>query len=400
MTLRSAGPATEVRDVTRRRADRITESECDLEEFVALTQRATDLADYPHADSTEHGVLFYDSASVVSASGEGREALADELADALLNGPGIVVFPGAFDDRHGLTEMTTLFGEIIADQKASGTVGGDHFAKPGANDRIWNGVQKVALRSPQLFARYYANDILALISEAWLGPMYQVTSQPNVVNPGGTAQNPHRDYHLGFMSTGTAARFRAHTHRVSPALTLQGAVAHVAMPIESGPTMYLPFSQLYEAGYLAFNLPEFREHFEKNYVQLPLHAGDAVFFNPALFHAAGQNTSSDIKRMANLLQVSSAFGRAMDAVDRSAVVRALYPTLLGLAEAGDTRAVRNVIASSAEGYAFPTNLDIDQPITGLTGETQAELVARAVAGRFDVERFERELAELAARHTA
>ncbi|NED59908.1 phytanoyl-CoA dioxygenase, partial [Streptomyces sp. SID10244] len=72
---------------------------------------------------------------------------------------------------------------------------------------------------------------LALVSEAWLGPMYQVTSQPNVVNPGGTAQNPHRDYHLGFMSTSTAARFRTHTHRVSPALTLQGAIAHVDMPI-------------------------------------------------------------------------------------------------------------------------------------------------------------------------
>ncbi|NDZ94181.1 phytanoyl-CoA dioxygenase [Streptomyces sp. SID6673] len=400
MTLRSASPATAVRDTDRSRANRITEAECDLEEFVALTQRATDLTDYPHADSTDRGVLFYDSASVDSATGEVREALADELADALLNGPGIIVFSGAFDERHGLTEMTTLFGEIIADQKASGTVGGDHFAKPGANDRIWNGVQKVALRSPELFARYYANDVLALVSEAWLGPMYQVTSQPNVVNPGGTAQNPHRDYHLGFMSTSTAARFRTHTHRVSPALTLQGAIAHVDMPIESGPTMYLPFSQLYEAGYLAFNLPEFRAHFEKNYVQLPLRAGDAVFFNPALFHAAGQNTSADIKRMANLLQVSSAFGRAMDAVDRSAVVRALYPTLLRLAEHGDTNAVRNVIASSAEGYAFPTNLDIDQPITGLTGETQAELVARAIAGRFEVDRFERELAELDARHTA
>lgn len=391
----SATPATRAP-----RADRITAAECDIDEFAALLDQTIDLADYPYAASTERGVLFYDSAAVTALDDEHRADLSDELARALLTGPGIVVFQGAFGADNGLAEATEVFTRIIKDQKAAGMSGGDHFAKPGANDRIWNALQKFAERDPQLFARYYANDVLALISEAWLGPMYQVTSQVNVVNPGGAAQNPHRDYHLGFMSPDTAAKFRAHTHRVSPALTLQGAIAHVDMPIESGPTMYLPFSQQYEPGYLAFNLPAFQEHFAANYVQLPLQAGDAVFFNPALFHAAGHNVSSDIKRMANLLQVSSAFGRAMDAVDRSSMLRALYPAILTLAEAGDHKAVANVIASSAEGYAFPSNLDLDQPITGLHGETQADLVARAVAGRFDLERFAAELDELDARHRA
>ena len=59
-----------------------------------------------------------------------------------------------------------------------------------------------------MFADYYSNDILALISEAWLGPNYQVTSQVNVVNPGGAAQTAHRDYHLGFMSAAQAAATR------------------------------------------------------------------------------------------------------------------------------------------------------------------------------------------------
>jgi ectoine hydroxylase-related dioxygenase (phytanoyl-CoA dioxygenase family) len=389
MTLRSA--------ITPR-ANRISAAECDLDEFIALTQRTTDLADYPHAASTERGVLFYDSGAVTALTGDAREVLADELADALLNGPGIVVFTGAFDDRHGLADSTTAFTEIIADQRAAGVSNGDHFAKPGANDRIWNALQKFAERDPELFTRYYSNDVLNLISEAWLGPWYQVTSAINVVNPGGEAQNPHRDYHLGFMSTDTAATFRAHIHRLSPALTLQGAVAHVDMPIESGPTMYLPFSQTYEAGYLAFNLPEFREYFAQNYVQLPLSAGDAVFFNPALFHAAGHNTSTDIKRMANLLQVSSAFGRAMDAVDRSAIVRRIYPAVRELAAGGDSRGVANVIAAAAEGYAFPSNLDLDQPITGLTGESQAQLFARAIADDVDPDRFDTELTALDARH--
>ena len=31
-----------------------------------------------------------------------------------------------------------------------------------------------------------------------------------------------------------------------------------------------------------------------------------MFFNPALFHGAGTNRTSDVRRMANLLQISSA----------------------------------------------------------------------------------------------
>ena len=57
-------------------------------------------------------------------------------------------------------------------------------------------------------------------------------------------------------------------------------------------------------------------YFDAHHVQLPLQKGDAVFFNPALMHAAGHNRSADVRRMANLLQVSSAFGRAMESVDR------------------------------------------------------------------------------------
>ena len=59
------------------------------------------------------------------------------------------------------------------------------------------------------------------------------------------------------------------------------------MPVESGPTLYLPYSHQYEPGYLAFHLPEFTEYFQENYTELPLEKGDAAFFNPALFHGAG-----------------------------------------------------------------------------------------------------------------
>ena len=230
-----------------------------------------------------------------------RLAVEAELARALSTGPGIVVVQGAFADLDVVDRATAVFDDMIADQGRGSEAVGDHFAKPGANDRVWNALEKLAVRDPETFVDYYANEVIALVSAAWLGPGYQVTSQVNVVRPGGVAQDPHRDYHLGFLSNAVAERFPAHVHCLSPALTLQGAVAHSDMPVESGPTMYLPYSHQYLPGYLAWRLPEFREYFVDHHVQLPLAKGDAAFFNPALFHGAGSNVSTDIQRMANLL---------------------------------------------------------------------------------------------------
>jgi ectoine hydroxylase-related dioxygenase (phytanoyl-CoA dioxygenase family) len=208
-----------------------------------------------------------------------------------------------------------------------------------------------------------------------------VTSQVNVVRPGGRAQEPHRDYHLGFLADDVAARYPAHVHALSPVLTLQGAVAHTDMPLESGPTLYLPHSHRYLPGYLAWRREDFKAWFAEHHVQLPLRKGDAVFFNPALLHGAGTNVSADIQRMANLLQVSSAFGRAMEEVDRARVVTAIFPALraAGLGPAG----LANAVAASAEGYPFPTNLDRDQPVDGPTPASQAELVHRALAEEWE-----------------
>jgi predicted dehydrogenase len=88
---------------------------------------------------------------------------------------------------------------------------------------------------------------------------------------------------------------------------------------------------------------------------LPLGKGDAVFFNAALFHGAGNNVSADIQRMANMLQVSSAFGRAMETVDRSKTAKAVYPVLCARKDAGAGWATLvNALTCAAEGYHFPT----------------------------------------------
>jgi ectoine hydroxylase-related dioxygenase (phytanoyl-CoA dioxygenase family) len=182
------------------------------------------------------------------------------------------------------------------------------------------------------------------------------------------------------MSGQQCEAFPAHVHQLSPLLTLQGAVAHCDMPVETGPTMLLPNSHKYPAGYLAYQLSDFAAYFDAHFVQLPLAKGDAVFFNPALFHGAGTNRSTTVRRTANLLQISSPFGRAMETVDRDAMCRALYPVLLTLKASGwSEQALENVLAASAEGYAFPTDLDRDPPVGGLAPASQVELVRAALA---------------------
>ncbi|MER7243813.1 phytanoyl-CoA dioxygenase family protein [Kribbella sp. NPDC000426] len=361
-----------------------------LDDLLTVLKDQTDPADYPLAVTVEQQVPVYDAARVRAA--DPRE-VQTEFVRAFSDGPGIVVLKGAFSND--VVDATTVeFNRLIDEQHRSGVAAGDHFAKPGANDRVWNALEKLAVGAPDVFTAYYANDLLALVSAAWLGPAYQVTSQVNVVNPGGEGQTVHRDYHLGFQSDEVAAQYPEHVHRLSSVLTLQGAVAHCDMPVESGPTLYLPHSQKYGLGYLAYRRPEFQAHFVENHVQLPLDKGDTVFFNPALFHAAGSNRSTDIKRMANLLQVSSAFGRAMESIDRARMIEAVYPALLAQA---DPAAIENVIAATAEGYAFPTNLDRDQPIGGLAPQSQADVLRSAVTERWHPDRLHQALAEHADR---
>jgi ectoine hydroxylase-related dioxygenase (phytanoyl-CoA dioxygenase family) len=375
------------------RSDRVwlQADDCQLGDLQALTSRQTSLADYPFADSVQSNVLLYDCGAIRQAIGdaEQRRAVMAEWAEALATGPGVIVLKRAETDHAMIDRASDIFRAIIAEQHRTNSGGGDHFAKPGANDRIWNSLEKHCLADPENFAAYYGNEMLALISEAWLGPYYQMTAQLNVVNPGGAAQSAHRDYHLGFQSAKDIERYPRHVQLFSPMLTLQGAIAHVDAPMETGPTLLLPFSQQYDAGYMAMGRPEFQEFFNANHVQLPLEKGDMLFFSPALLHAAGTNRSKDVKRMVNLFQVSSAYGRAMESVDRLAMCKALFPALANSKLTAPQ--VSAAISSCAEGYSFPTNLDRDPPLGGLAPKSQAALFHEALAGKWSLEKFSREL---------
>jgi ectoine hydroxylase-related dioxygenase (phytanoyl-CoA dioxygenase family) len=202
------------------------------------------------------------------------------------------------------------------------------------------------------------------------------------VKPGAAAQISHRDYHIGFQDNESCAKFPKALQVASQFLTLQGAVAHSDMPVISGPTRLLPFSQKFEEGYMAYRIPEFQQYFLENYMSVALEKGDGLFFNPALFHAAGQNDSTDIQRSANLLQISSAFGKPMEMVDTYPLIKNTWDGLKEMhKKEGFSDRVKAFVGNVAEGYPFPTNLDRRVPETaGMAPTSEQDLIVKALEG--------------------
>ncbi|KAJ5673770.1 hypothetical protein N7462_009209 [Penicillium macrosclerotiorum] len=351
-----------------------------LDEFQQICSRTVDPATYPLACAVEQNIPIYDipALDAQSPGSETIAALQDEWHHILFTGPGVFVLRGMYSPTRYeavLTAADAAFDRIIAAERASHPTKGDHFAAGGTNDRIWNSFSKHALDDP--------SSLSPLLRKPVAGPL-------NAVHPGGAAQAPHRDYHFGFMDAATLATYPAATHRASQLLTLQGAVAHSAMPVASGPTRFLPFSQTFGPGYGAAREPAFAAHFAAHYVALPLARGDGVFFNPALMHAAGANVTepgSGTRRVANLLQVSSAFGKPMEAVDGLPLVERCWGSLGEMYRAGVAggegswamREVRAFVAAVVEGYPFPTNLDRRPPApSGMAPESEQDVVMRGL----------------------
>jgi ectoine hydroxylase-related dioxygenase (phytanoyl-CoA dioxygenase family) len=168
------------------------------------------------------------------------------------------------------------------------------------------------------------------------------------------------------------------------------------MPVESGPTRLLPFSQKFEEGYMAYRIPEFQQYFLENYVSVALDKGDGLFFNPALFHAAGQNDSADIQRSANLLQISSAFGKPMEMIDTYPLIEHTWDWLVEkFMTEGLTDEMRAFIGNVAEGYPFPTNLDRRVPETiGMAPSSEQDLLVKGLEESWTKETLLQELKKM------
>lgn len=358
-----------------------------LDQFKEIVSQSTEPALYRQAASVMSNVPIYNIQSLPSPTVKPEiiDQIQDEWHHILLSGPGVFVLKGMYPPSPSTQalfhKVNTIFDEIIGSESSGSTTKGDHFAAGGRNARVWNSFQKHAVAGPSSFVQYYSNPWLALVAETWLGQSYQITAQVNLVKPGGKPQVSHRDYHLGFQTADQCSSFPKVTQVASQLLTLQGAVAHSDMPLRSGPTRFLPFSQMFEDGYMAYRLPEFQEFFERNWVSVPLELGDAVFFNPALFHAAGENTSATIQRSANLLQISSAFGKTMESIDTVTVIESCWLDVRKLYQDKDVLPleVEAILKAISHGYPFPTNLDRRPPEPGgMAPESELDVLRKAV----------------------
>ncbi|KAL4927696.1 phytanoyl-CoA dioxygenase family protein [Aspergillus undulatus] len=381
------------------------ETSVSLSDFQQICSQTTDPATYPLASTVQSNIPIYNAPSFNPTDPSQTTVLQDEWYHILESGPGIFVLKGMYDvSKYNSTLSATnaAFQTIIDDERLRNGKTGDHFAAGGKNDRIWNSFSKHAFADPVSFTDYYSNPWLKIVSETWLGPAYRVTAQVNIVKPGGAAQDSHRDYHLGFQDLESCAAFPRSIQRASQYFTLQGAVAHSDMPKESGPTRFLPFSQTYEPGYLAWRRDDFRAYFQENYVALPLSLGDGLFFNPAVFHAAGANETEPaadegFHRKANLLQIGCALGKTMESIDAVPIVEKCWGEFVKKyrAAGGLDAELDALVRAIGEGYPFPTNLDQRPPAPdGMAPESEQQLLARGLKEGWDRDTVMEELRKL------
>ena len=370
-----------------------SQSDIDYDDLAKICSQKTLQEDYPFADSVSNNVVIYDANYLETFIGDSENELRlkTELHQVLEGGPGVFVIRNLY--RHdAIDQSNNIFEKIV---ESEGNTSNDHFAS-GTNTRIWNAFQKVALEDPNAFISYYSNNLLKLVAESWCGPNSQMTAQVNIVRPGGEMQKPHRDYHLGFQENQIVELFPISAHRLSNYLTLQGGVAHTDMPLASGPTMVLPYSQQYELGYLAWRDIACTDFFNDNAVQNQMNKGDGIFFNPALLHGAGSNTTKDFHRIGNLLQISSPFGKTMERIDYLKIINRIYPLLLehSINKTLSEKLIENVLVCATDGYAFPTNLDNDKNLNSkLQGMTMFELTKQSLIDLVNLENFSLKLLE-------
>ncbi len=370
-----------------------SQSDIDYDDLAKICSQKTLQEDYPFAASVSNNVVIYDANYLETFIGDSENELRlkTELHQVLEGGPGVFVIRNLYG-HDAIDQSNNIFEKIV---ESEGNTSNDHFAS-GTNTRIWNAFQKVALEDPDAFISYYSNNLLKLVAESWCGPNSQMTAQVNIVRPGGEMQKPHRDYHLGFQENQIVELFPISAHRLSNYLTLQGGVAHTDMPLASGPTMVLPYSQQYELGYLAWRDIACTDFFNDNAVQNQMNKGDGIFFNPALLHGAGSNTTKDFHRIANLLQISSPFGKTMERIDYLKIINRIYPFLLehSINKTLSEKLIENVLVCATDGYAFPTNLDNDKNLNSkLQGMTMFELTKQSLIDLVNLENFSLKLLE-------
>ena len=253
----------------------LSAEDCRLADLIDLVSQKTDPADYPYASAVEQNVLIYDGARLRMELSRPacRPRVEAELVRACTTAPASWCWLARSTTRGSSTGPR-------ASSRRSSPPSGRRAARPETTSPLpgrttgsgtrWRNWPCARLRcsrptTPTTSSRPCAGP-------GW-GPATRSPPRSTWLTRAARRRPCTATITWGSPPHERAARFPAHVHRLSPVLTLQGAVAHTDMPAETGPTMYLPHSQKYLPGYLAWRQPEFREYFEAHHVQLPLRQG-------------------------------------------------------------------------------------------------------------------------------
>ena len=193
----------------RRRSCLAEAEDCRLSDLLAVLDEQTRLEDYPHASRVEQQVLVYDSTAVRPGWPTGRGAARSRprsrgrsrAARASSSSPGLRRRERARPHDRGLQPD---------DRRPA------QPRRRGRRPLRQAGSQRPGLERPREAGGHRPRGLRRLLrqrrgagSHRLAGPG-QVTSQVNVVNPGGEGQTVHRDYHLGFQSDEVCADYPAH----------------------------------------------------------------------------------------------------------------------------------------------------------------------------------------------
>ena len=259
----------------------------------------------------------------------------DTAVDALISGPGYVLFPSIFDADE-VAEANRIIN-LHSDHNAGAThFHGEHSDKIHLQRRVWN-----LLNKGDVFVDMVQHPAVMAVFSKILGRQFILGSYAaNRLLPGAPGQEPHIDYPYWDMHDGDEfpANMNASFH-----MNCQSLISLQDFTIENGATAVVPGSQV--RGYY----PDAGQ-FEDEHIQLECPAGSLLLFVGMIWHCSMPN-NSDADRTSILGQYLPKFVKPMedlkasvrpdiaangtDALKQLLGLDLKYPELLEDAEAGN-----------------------------------------------------------------
>ena len=147
---------------------------CRVEDFEKIIKKKLDPNLLSHFSEIKDNIPIYNMKLLREKlhDKDERLSLMSEWAYVLSQSSGVLVLKNTYDDCSSIDDATKIYEKIIIEEKEKNIGGSDHYAKPGANDRIWNSLQKLCQKDSFVFAKYFGNEVISAVCESYLGPAY------------------------------------------------------------------------------------------------------------------------------------------------------------------------------------------------------------------------------------